>query len=210
MNLITKIASSPFAALGNLVGGDGEESAVCGVRSGRVGCLTENEQRKLQIIEQRLSASGRRCVWKWSGHVDPKLDGRGIGGTEGGQSAVLDRLGKTNKKSSQALPTAEREFDLLNELYIEKFGKQPMKREETGGGKSVERVMSRDEIREELIGAAEVSEQELRELAQARAGEIRQYLVQQGRAEEQIVVTGVELTARERSGVRSRLNLTGA
>ena len=85
-----------------------------------------------------------------------------------------------------------------------------MKRQETGGGKSVERVMSRDEIREELVGVAEVSEHELRELAQARAGEIRQQLVQQGQAEEQIVVTGVELTASGKVRVRSRLNLTGA
>jgi hypothetical protein len=68
-------------------------------------------------------------------------------------------------------------LELLNELYIQQFGKQPMKREETAGGKSVERVMSGDEVREELTAKQEVTEVELRQLAQSRAGRIREFLV---------------------------------
>ena len=109
------------------------------------------------------------------------------------------------------MPTPEREFDLLSELYIERFGKQPMKRQEDGSGRSSERVMQRDEIREALVEATEVSEEDLRELAQARAGEMRQQLVQQAdQVDEETVVTNVELTASGNDMVRCRLNLIGS
>ncbi|MGH7258675.1 MAG: DUF748 domain-containing protein, partial [Nitrospiraceae bacterium] len=207
VNLITKIATSPFAALGNVVGGSGEELQFVEFDPGE-SALTESEQRKVESLSKALNERPALRL-EVIGNVDPKLDGRALAEHKL-ELAVLDRFRQTNKKASQAQPTPEREFDLLSELYIEKFGKQPMKREETAGGKSVDRVMSRDEIKEELVGAIEVSEQDLRDLAQARAGEIRQLLVQQGQAEEQIVVTGVELTATGKERVRSRLNLTGA
>ena len=85
-------------------------------------------------------------------------------------TAVLARYEKTNRKASQSPPSADRRLELLNELYIQQFGKQPMKREETAKGKSVERVMSGDEVREELVAKQEVTEIELRQLAQSRAG----------------------------------------
>jgi hypothetical protein len=207
VNLITKIAASPFAALGNLIGGAGEELQYVEFDPGE-SALTENEQPKVRALSKALNERPALRL-EVVGNVDPKLDGRALAEHKL-TSAVLDRFRRTSKKSSQAMPTPEREFDLLSEIYIEKFGKQPMKRHDTESGKSVERVMSRDEMRAELVGAIEVPEQDLRELAQARAGEIRQYLVQQGGAQEQIVVTGVELTASGKDRVRSRLNLTGA
>ena len=65
-----------------------------------------------------------------------------------------------------------------------------MKREEIGGGKSVERVMSDEEVTDELAAKQEVTEVELRQLAQSRARQIREFLVgenqtDQGEAEDQ-------------------------
>jgi hypothetical protein len=62
-----------------------------------------------------------------------------------------------------------------------------MKREEIGGGKTVERVMSDEEVLDELSNKQEVTEVELRQLAQNRARHIREFLVgdnQAGQGEE--------------------------
>jgi hypothetical protein len=110
------------------------------------------------------------------GRADPKLDGHAIA-KQKVEDAVLARYEKTNKKAAQAPPPAARRLELLNELYIQQFGRQPMKREEIGGGKTVEQVMSDEEILEELSNKQEVSEVELRQLAQNRARHIREFLV---------------------------------
>ena len=98
------------------------------------------------------------------GNVDTKLDGRGLAGTQGAVGPITS-FRKTNISLPQAPSAREREFDLLSELYMQEVweaaDEAPEKSEEENRSN---RVMSRDEIREELVGGAEVSEQELREL----------------------------------------------
>ncbi len=210
LNLITKIGTSPFAALGSLAGGTdkGEDLQYVEFEPGE-SSLTEHEQQKVQSLSKALTERPALRV-EVVGNVDQKLDRRALAERRL-TSLVLDRFRQRSKGSSQSMPTPEREFDLLSELYIERFGKQPMKRQEDGSGRSSERVMQRDEIREALVEATEVSEEDLRELAQARAGEMRQQLVQQAdQVDEETVVTNVELTASGNDMVRCRLNLIGS
>jgi len=178
-NLITKVAASPFAAIGSLVGGSGEDLQYVAFDPGSAE-LTDKDRSKLRSLEKALNERpGLRL--EVVGRADPKLDGHAIA-KQKVEDAVLARYEKTNRKASQSPPSADRRLELLNELYIQQFGKQPMKREETAKGKSVERVMSGDEVREELVAKQDVTEIELRQLAQSRAGRIREFLVGENQA----------------------------
>jgi hypothetical protein len=174
VNLLSKVATSPFAAIGNLVGGSGEDLQYVAFDPGSAE-LTEADRTKLHTLEKALNERPALRL-EVVGRADPALDGRAIA-KQKVDAAVLTRYEKTNRKGSQTPPSEARKLELLNELYIEQFGKQPMKREETAGGKSVERVMSGDEVMAELAAKQQVTEVELRQLAQGRARQIRAFLV---------------------------------
>jgi hypothetical protein len=93
---------------------------------------------------------------------------------------VQRRFTQGGTKNVQAVPSPAREFELLSDLYAEKLGKQPTKREELPGGKAVELVLTADELRQQLFPAMTVDDSELRLLAQARAKVVREQLIQQG------------------------------
>ena len=123
---------------------------------------------------------------------------------------VQRRFTKGGTKNLQAVLSPEREFEFLSDLYAEKLGKQPMKREELPGGPVVERVLTGDELRRQLIPAMAVEESELRALAQERAHAIREQLIAPGRLpEERVFLVEVELTDSAEDKVRARLNLSG-
>jgi hypothetical protein len=180
--LITKVATSPFAAIGSLVGGDGEDLQYVAFDPGSAE-LTDADQRKLRSLEKALNERPALRL-EVVGRADPKLDSPAMA-KQKVEEAVLARHEKTSRKASQSPPSADRRLELLNELYVQQFGKQPMKREETARGKSVERVMSVDEVMDELTAKQEVTEIELRQLAQNRAGRIREFLVGENQANQE-------------------------
>ncbi|MGC3972819.1 MAG: hypothetical protein QM771_00345 [Nitrospira sp.] len=76
--------------------------------------------------------------------------------------------------------------------------KQPTKREEVSGGKFVERVLTADEVRQQLIPAMTVEESELRSLAQSRAKGIRELLMGPGQlSEERVFLVEPQVAASE-------------
>ncbi len=178
VNLITKVAASPFAAIGNLVGGSGEELQYVAFNPGSAE-LTDADRGKLQTLQRALNERPALRL-EVEGRADPSLDGQALA-QQKVEAAVLDRFEKTSKKAA-ASPSADRRLELLNELYIQQFGKQPMKREEIAGGKTVERVMSGEEVMSELAATRQVTEVELRQLAQNRAVRIREFLVGENHA----------------------------
>ena len=124
---------------------------------------------------------------------------------------VLRRFTKGGTKNLQAVPSPSREFELLSDLYAEKLGKQPMKREELPGGKSVERVLTADELRQQLFPAMTVEDAELRGLAQERAKAIREHLIAQGHLpDERVFLVEAELAASDKPQIRVHLSLTGS
>ncbi|WP_447597928.1 DUF748 domain-containing protein [Nitrospira sp. Nam80] len=179
VNLITKVAASPFAAIGNLVGGNGEELQYVAFDPGSAE-LTDADRGKLQTLEKALNERPALRL-EVEGRADPSLDGRALA-QQKVEAAMLARYAKTNKKAAASPPSADRRLELLNELYIEQFGKQPMKREEIARGKAVERVMSGEEVMNELAATRQVTEVELRQLAQNRAVRIREFLVGENHA----------------------------
>ena len=122
---------------------------------------------------------------------------------------VRRRFTKGGTKHLQAVMTPEREFEFLSDLFAEKLGKQPMKQEELAVGKTVDRVLTTDELRQQLIPAMTVEESELRALAQSRAETIREQLITQGRLnEERVRLVEVDVNDPGGDKVQSRLNLT--
>ncbi|MDQ1290563.1 MAG: hypothetical protein QG615_353, partial [Nitrospirota bacterium] len=208
VNLITKVATSPFSALGGLVGGSGEDLQFIEFMAGSE-VLESVEQRKIESIAKALQERPALRV-DVAGAADPARDREALA-VQKIAAEVQRRFTQGGTKNLQAVPSPSREFELLSDLYAEKLGKQPMKREELPGGKFVERVLTADELRQQLFPAMTVEESELRLLAQGRARAIREQLIEQGRLpEDRVFLIDAELTPSEGKQVRVRLNLTGS
>ncbi|HQV46156.1 MAG TPA: DUF748 domain-containing protein, partial [Nitrospira sp.] len=208
VNLITKVATSPFSALGGLVGGSGEDLQFIEFMAGSE-VLESVEQRKIESIAKALQERPALRV-DVAGAADPARDREALA-LQKIVTEVQRRFTQGGTKNLQAVPSPSREFELLSDLYAEKLGKQPMKREELPGGKFVERVLTADELRQQLFPAMTVEESELRLLAQGRARAIREQLIEQGGLpEDRVFLIDAELTPSEGKQVRVRLNLTGS
>ncbi len=163
LNVITKVATSPFAALGGLVGGGGEDLQFVEFQAGAE-TLELAEQQKIESLAKALQERPALRV-EVIGAADLTRD-RDALALQKMSAEVQRRFTKGGTKNPQAAVSPEREFEFLSDLYAEKLGKQPTKREELPGGKSVERVLTVDELRQQLIPAMAVEESELRSLAQ--------------------------------------------
>lgn len=208
VNLITKVATSPFSALGGLVGGGGEDLQFIEFTAGSED-LREAEQRKIDSIANALQERPALRV-DVIGTADPVSD-RDALAMQKISADVQRRFTQGGTKNLQAVLSPSHEFELLSDLYAEKLGKQPMKKEELPGGKSVERVLTADELRQQLVPAMGVEESELRLLAQGRAKAIRERLIEQGGLpEDRVFLVEVELAQSEGKPIRAHLNLTGS
>ncbi len=207
LNVITKVATSPFAALGGLVGGGGEDLQFIEFQAGAEQLESAGQQKIESLAKALQERPGLRV--EVVGAADLTRDREALA-LQKMNAEVQRRFTKGGTKNLQAVISQAREFEFLSDLYAEKLGKQPTKREETPGGKSVERVLSVDELRRQLIPAMTVDESELRSLAQARAKAIREQLIAPGRLpEERVFIVDAELIHSEGTPVRVRLNLAG-
>ena len=207
LNVITKVATSPFAALGGLVAGGGEDLQYIEFQAGAE-TLESGGQQKIESLAKALQERPNLRV-EVVGAADLTRDPEAMA-LQKMNAEVQRRFTKGGTKNLQTVMSQEREFEFLSDLYAEKLGKQPTKREEVTGGKTVERVLSMDELRRQLIPAMTVDESELRSLAQGRAKAIREQLIAPGRLpEERVFLVEAELIHSEGTQVRSRLNLAG-
>ncbi|MBA2485950.1 MAG: DUF748 domain-containing protein, partial [Nitrospira sp.] len=207
VNLITKVATSPFSALGRLVGGGDEDLQFIEFQAGAE-ALESAGQQKIESISKALQERPALRV-EVIGVADQSRDRQALA-RQKINAEVQRRFTKAGTKNLQAVISQQREFEFLSDLYAEKLGKQPTKREASQGGTVVERVVSVEELRQQLIPAMTVEESELRSLAQGRAKAIREQLIAQGRLpEDRVFLVEVELASSEGEMVRARLNLTG-
>ena len=207
LNVITKVATSPFAALGGLVGGGGEDLQFIEFQAGAE-TLESAEQQKIESLAKALQERPTlRVEVIGAGDLTRDRDALAL---QKMSAEVQRRFTKGGTKNLQAVVSQEGEFEFLSDLYAEKLGKQPTKREAAPGGKSLERVLTVDELRQQLIPAMTVEESELRSLAQGRAKAIREQLIAPGRLpEERVFLVEPELIHSEGTQVRARLNLAG-
>ncbi|MBV6469098.1 MAG: hypothetical protein NBKEAIPA_00981 [Nitrospirae bacterium] len=207
-NLITKVATSPFTALGGLVGGGGEDLQFIQFAAGAED-LAASERQKLDAVAKALAERPALRV-EVVGAVDSSQDREALA-LKTIQTEVQRRFTQGGTKNVQSTPSPEREFELLSDLYAERLGKPPTKREQAPEGKVFERVLTVDELRQELWPAMGVDEGDLRALAQARAKAIREYVLTEGKlTEDRVFLVDVEVGGDGGASTRSHLNLTGS
>jgi len=175
VNLIVKIVTSPFALLGSLGGGHGEELAYIEFAPGSAK-LDQTGQSKVKAVAKALN--DRPAVkLDVAGRVDPALDRDGL------KHAALERQVRMQKfndlaKAGEPVPSVDAvevppaEYEaLLTRAY--KAADFPKPRNAIGFPKD----LPRGEMEALLLANAKVSDEDLRSLADRRAEAVRGNLV---------------------------------
>ena len=218
-NIITSIAASPFAALGKLVGMDGEEMSFVAFNFGDATIQTVQDTKLLKLAQALSERPSLRLDIK--GFADAQSDLSALAEKE-----LLNQLKETRKTEMQKagltvpartedLTLSEDEYnDILIKAYEDRFGEDPRTL------LSEEQKLSDDQTlipvlvskaKQRLIQNMSVSQTALRELARNRAMQIKKVLVQEGGIQdEQVFLADIEIA--DGSGgdsVHTQLTLTG-
>jgi len=208
VNLITKAATSPFAMIGGLLGGSGDDLAVVQFPVGQA-VLAEEQIEKLSTLASALSQRpGLRL--EITGGAEPTKDGLSMAKVKledqlkeiRQQESVAPGQTKAGSSAEVNLSSTDRDR-LVKKLYVEKFGQDlgkgraevgeqssgdgdtsadSLSDEEASGSQSSpskKHILSLEEMRQRLLETIQITEDELRLLAQKRARSIRDYLVNQ-------------------------------
>ncbi|MBC2694722.1 MAG: DUF748 domain-containing protein [Desulfobacteraceae bacterium] len=189
VNLITKIVSSPFDMLADLVGGDGEGLSFVEFEFGSAALGTE-QIRKLEQLAKGL-------------HKRPALrvEIKGVADTEHDRVALaeaelLSQLKRAKLEEPAAvelsLPVRSEDISLSDEdyaflitqAYADRFGEHPMTlfkiESETSEPPQIEPEVLVAAAKQRLIEKMAVDETSLRRLAQERAKQIKDHLILKG------------------------------
>ena len=225
-NLITKIALSPFSALGDLAGFDGEALRTVEFAAG-ASMLEAQEHAKLEALAGAL-AERPTLALEITGAVDPALDRAAL------QQAALDlELRRTRYRELQASFFAdapesvdgvvlepEERLELLERDFEQRFGAEaepePVSTSETPPSEQEAREQRIATLSRRIAGAFPVESNQLRQLARQRAAAIREYLSETGGVPaERLYVLEVALDAdvagdpdEDGASVHTRLALT--
>ena len=193
VNLITKVATSPFSIVGGLVGGivGGDSDNLQYVAfPGGSSELSSDEEEKLGALSKALAdRPGLRL--EITGAVDPSLDGRAMA-----EAALLAQLKKAKFveqppsdsqsqlgfKDIELTPGEEAQY--LIDLYKKQFSETaPVKTDSESSGENAEKKGSQgltvEAMKAALVKDMKVDDGQLRLLAQQRAQHVRDYLIQQ-------------------------------
>jgi hypothetical protein len=200
VNLLTKVALSPFSALGKLVPGASEED-LKGVKFA-VGStvLSPDEEKKLIALAKALEDRPGLKV-EVTGRVDPKADRLVLAEGKVRREVQLMRLAELRTDGRQVPTTVEAvevsEADaarLLKQVYVKKFGQDPT----AGGGEKAvaDQNSTLAMMKDKLRATMTVEDSELQLLAQERAERIKDFLLKQGSLPaERVFLTDVKLEA---------------
>ena len=167
MNLLWKMVTAPFALLGSLFGGGGDDLQFVAFAPG-VDTLAHDQFPKLQTVARGLTARPALQI-EIRGASSPAEDRRAL--------AEVSVLSKIRTGGGGPLRLTHPEEKRLLEVYREAFRDDP----ENLIGTEKPEAGSRDSIvvfraRERLVDSAQVPDSDLRSLAQRRAAGIRGYL----------------------------------
>ena len=220
VNLITKIVTSPFAALANLVGGDGEELSFVEFEFGSAGLLA-GQIRKLDNLAKALyERPALRLEIK--GVADTKYDRVALAEAE-----LLSQVKRSKLKELEAaklLAPARAEEILLSEddyarlitqVYVDRFGEHPktlfVSDAQPAKPPDIESRVLIAAAKQRLIESMPVDETSLRRLAQERARRIKGHLIEKGEIpDKQVFIVQVEVgRASDGDAIRTNLTLSG-
>jgi uncharacterized protein involved in outer membrane biogenesis len=175
MNLIVKAATSPFTLIASAFGGSGGSQQDLGFIEFKPGysTLTPESQQKLDTVAKAL-ADRTGLKLNIEGRVDPKFD------TEGYKEASLDHSikvlrykaeGDTGDGTAKTAPLSTEDYDkYLKKVYSAGDFKKP--RDLVGLAKT----QPPDEMKKLILANTPVTDQDLKNLADARANAVRAYL----------------------------------
>ncbi len=201
INLVKKAVTSPFALLGSLVGGDGEELSFVEFEYGSESLLPPQTQ-KLDKLAQALK---ERPVLRLQieGAADSEYDRLALAEERLMADLKFRRYEKlqvsgegTTVKPDQITLTEEEVARLLTEKYVEVYGHDPFTTiedtspegsgvaaeptEQAPGPSEIEPAVRMAMAKQRLIEEMTIDELSLQRLAQGRATQIKGYLIEQG------------------------------
>ena len=173
MNILSKAVTAPFrllaSAIGGIAGGSSEDLSYVEFTRGRA-TLTADSRKRLDTVADALKA---RTALKLSisGRIDPETDKPGLREAKVDDlvtARMIDSEGASDTASDQIPP------DLYNK-YLKKVYKAA-KFEKPRDMIGLDKSLPPDEMKKLLVANMEVSDGDLKNLADARAQAVRQYL----------------------------------
>jgi hypothetical protein len=217
-NLLTKIATSPFAMIGGLLGVSGEDLQYIAFPTGEAQ-LPSPEQEKLRAIGQALDDRPALRL-EITGTADPLADRQALAVGQLRKQLQKRKFVQGSASAMKGVSVEQIELNpdeerrLLSELYVEKFGTQPQTPPPPPSSSSSEGktpgLPPIAQMQSKLVEAIQVEDEQLRLLAQERAQAIRDYLIQEGKVSgDRVFVVEPNLSPVSGEGiVRSPLSLT--
>ena len=211
LNILGKVAASPFSLMGKLIpgGGDGEELQFIEFAPGAA-TISTSEIKKLDALMKALEErpSLRLDI---AGTADPVRDRQALR-LQKLMAAVQARWRTERGKpaaSEETIP-AEEEQRLIKDLHDEH-----QKKTAPATPASKTDVPSKpptfEEMKQMLAAATLLDEEGLRSLARQRADRVREHVTGEGKlSDERVFLLDVDLTASDHEQVRSRLSVTAA
>jgi len=230
-NVFTKIVTSPFAALGGLFGGKGEEVRYQEFEPGSSELLPAAKEKLDALAKALYERPGLEL--EIEGNADPAADRDGL------RRRALERQLRLAKWSSlrkseqaatsveQVVVSADERGPLLSELHAKAVGEgatvddspkpnvRPAARPGAKGAEALAQLQLKPEERQQMLQGMEqrllasisVGDQELQTLAGERAKEVQNYLVQTGQVEAARVYLSQTGQAAGTNGHRVNLHL---
>ena len=220
-NLIATVTTSPFSIVGGLLGGNSDDLQFVAFPAGGME-LSPTEQEKLVALGKALSdRPGLRL--EITGTADSGVDGKALAeaklATQLKQAKFVQQpsSGEHAPASMELLElTNEEEAQYLMRLYVKNFGTSAISKVEgtnnaqpTGSGGKSPKAPTVAQMKAKLLEGIFLDEGQLRVLAQQRAQQIREFLIQEGKVpSNQVFLVEVDLNPTSDEGmVRSPLAL---
>ena len=182
VNLLTKIVTSPFALVGGLLGGSGEDLQYVAFPAGMAE-MPSSEHEKLQSLGKALEERPALRL-EVAGSADTQVDQPAMAWLQLRKQLQKKKYVQDPAAGAKGVPvsevelTTEEEARYLLELYTEKFGPLPKEPGPTSEG-NVPVPPTSEEQKIKLIESISIDEDQRRLLAQERAQHIRDFLVQE-------------------------------
>jgi hypothetical protein len=198
-NTFTKLVSSPFTILGSLAGGGGEELNNIEFEFGSAK-LAPQQIEKLDKLAEALS-DRPALLLKIEGTADKNKDGKAL--TEAELLAQLKREKRYHlRRAGEPVPADAERISLssadyqryIKKLYLKRFKEKPetlFSAEASTSGNNPSSIDSDAVVaaaKRRLMESMAVDETDLTALAQKRATQIRDYLIQQDKVSEERVI----------------------
>jgi hypothetical protein len=217
VNLITKVATSPFRLLGGLVGADAEGLDQIEFRPGRSD-LTPPELEKLTKLTEALTLRPGLGL-QLQGAVDTQADIQAMQ-AERVNLRIEARLGDATADTDQKMLTQRRrkaveelvqeQLPELDITAIKEQSKQPKDPEKPDGKQTLDEPLYTRVLEARLIAAEPIGDADLDELAMARVVAIRDSVLSDGRLTTERLVTDttkITVTITENGWIPMKLNL---